>query len=353
MRAAGQAGGLGGGAMSGQAAWPDPGKVNAYCRTRIAGFEDFASIRPIGDGFSNPTFLAETGSGKRYVLRAMPRHPAAAGAHRIDREYRVICALRGSAVPVPTPIHHCADAGVVGSPFYIMSFVPGTVYTNGQLPGAAGARRSVFLDLAACLGRLHGIDYRAIGLQDYGKRDGTAHFARLLATMRQIYRDAQMGHEPAMERLLDRLSGVSPMASKPALVHGDYRLGNVVVDDERSGIAAILDWELSTLGDPFMDVAYCTLMYHWASPVFGTVIGAGAGIPAEAEFLESYCREAGTASMPNLAPYQALCLLRLACITQAALYREAQGTALARPLPEGHQPGEVARLALDILGRST
>jgi aminoglycoside phosphotransferase (APT) family kinase protein len=354
MNPAGDPGGLGEGCIVAQAeVWPDLGKVNAYCRTRIAGFEDFVSIKPIGDGFSNPTFLAITASGMRRVLRAMPLHPASAGAHRIDREYRVISALQHSRVPVPLPIHHCAEPAPVGSPFYIMSFVPGTVYANGKLPEAPGARRLVFLDLAACLGRLHGVDYRAMGLQDYGKKDAGAHFTRLVATMRQIYQDAQLGHEPAMERLFDVLSGISPAAEKTTLVHGDYRLGNVVIDPERSEIAAILDWELSTLGDPLMDVAYCTLMYHWASPTFGTVIGAGEGIPREAEFLETYCRHAGLPTLPDLVPYQALCLLRLACITQAALYREAHGTALMRPLPQGHQPGEVARLALDLLGQST
>ena len=353
MTVAGEAGEEGGsGATDSPGAVPALGPINAYCRGRIDGFEELVTISAIGEGFSNPTFLVTSGSGRRLVLRAMPQHLSAASAHRIDREYKVITALQATDVPVPRPVLFCADPGPAGSPFYLMSYVQGTVYANGALPAAEGARRRIFLDLARCLGRLHATDYRGIGLSTYGRGPGSAHFQRRVSAMSQLYRDTELSREPLMETLIEKLAGMSPAAHRTCLIHGDYRLGNVVIDPELDAVAAILDWELSTLGDPMMDVGYCTLMYHWASPAFGTVIGAGAGVPTEEDFLAAYCEEAGERQLPDLSPYQALCLLRLACITQAALHREAHGVALPRPLPAGHLPGEVASLALDLMTRA-
>lgn len=353
MKVAGEAGEEGDcGATDSPGAVPALGPINAYCRGRIDGFEELVAISAVGEGFSNPTFLVTSGSGRRLVFRAMPRHLSVASAHRIDREYKVITALQDTGVPVPRPVLFCADPGPAGSPFYLMSYVQGTVYANGALPGTEGARRSVFLDLARCLGRLHATDYRAIGLGTYGRGPGSAHFQRQVSAMSQLYRDTELSREPVMERLIEQLAVMAPNAQRTCLIHGDYRLGNVVIDTEQDRIAAILDWELSTLGDPMMDVGYCTLMYHWTSPAFGTVVGAGAGIPTEEEFLAAYCEEACERELPDLRPYQALCLLRLACITQAALHREAHGVALSRPLPAGHLPGEVASLALDLIARA-
>ena len=336
------------------AAPPDLARVNSYGRAHISAFEDFVSIRPIGSGYSNPTYRVDTESGDAQVLRAMPARRSAASAHRIDREYRVISALRASAVPVPVPrpIHHCADPGPAGTPFYLMSYVPGPVFVDGALPDDPAARRRVYLALAECLGRLHAADHRALGLSTFGTRSGGAHLERQVATMPRLYRDTQMGHEPAMERLIALLESVVPEDHATCLVHGDFRLGNMVVSPGLTGIAAVLDWELSTLGDPLTDVGYCTLMYHWDSPVFGTVIGAGEGIPEEGEFLDTYCRMVGRSALPDLSLYQALSLFRLACITQAALHREAAGQALPRPLPPENHPASVAKLALDLAERS-
>jgi aminoglycoside phosphotransferase (APT) family kinase protein len=334
------------------AAPPGLAQINCYGHAHISGFEDFVSIRPIGSGYSNPTYRVDTASGDAQVLRAMPARRSAASAHRIDREYRVIGALRASTVPVPRPIHYCADAGPAGTPFYLMSYVSGPVFVDGALPDDPAARRRIYLALAECLGRLHAADYRALGLSSFGTRSGGAHFERQVATMTRLYRDTEMGHEPAMERLIGLLGSTVPDEHATCLVHGDFRLGNMVVSPELTGIAAVLDWELSTLGDPLTDVGYCTLMYHWDSPIFGTVIGAGEGIPEESEFLETYCRLVGRSGLPDLSLYQALSLFRLACITQAALHREAAGQALARPLPPENHPPSVAKLALDLAERS-
>lgn len=333
-------------------ALPDLGRINIYGRTHIGGFEDFTAIRPIGSGYSNPTYRVDTAGGDAQVLRAMPARRSSASAHRIDREYRAISALRASDVPVPRPIHYCADAAPAGTPFYLMSYVDGPVFVDGALPGDPAARRRIFLALAECLGRLHAADHRALGLATFGARSGLAHFERQVATMTRLYRDTAMDHVPAMERLIDLLAAARPADPKACLVHGDFRLGNMVVSPELTGIAAVLDWELSTLGDPLTDVGYCTLMYHWESPVFGTVIGAGSGIPEESEFLETYARAAGRTDLPDLSLYQAFSLFRLACITQAALHRAAAGHRLPRALPPENHPAVVAHLALDLAQKS-
>lgn len=344
--AAGEAG------ESALAAPPDLRKINMYGRTHIGGFEDFIAIRPIGSGYSNPTYRVDTAGGDAQVLRAMPARRSSSSAHRIDREYRAISALRASDVPVPRPIHYCADAAPAGTPFYLMSHVDGPVFVEGALPGDPAARRRIFLALAECLGRLHAADHRALGLASFGARAGAAHFERQVATMTRLYRETAMDHVPAMERLIELLAAATPADPKACLVHGDFRLGNMVVDPELTGIAAVLDWELSTLGDPLTDVGYCTLMYHWDSPVFGTVIGAGDGVPDESEFLETYSRAAGRDALPDLSLYQAFSLFRLACITQAALHRAAAGHRLPRALPPENHPAAVAHLALDLAQRS-
>ncbi len=331
---------------------PDLAPINLYGRTHISGFKDFISIQPIGNGYSNPTYRVETASGDIQVLRAMPAHRSAASAHRIDREYRVISALRFSAVPVPRPIHYCADAWPAGTPFYLMDFVTGRVFTDGSLPESPAARRRIFLALAQCMGRLHAVNHRALGLAKFGARSQGGHFERQVETMTRLYRDTETGHVPAMEKLIAFLTNATPTGHDICLVHGDFRLGNMVVTPDLTDIAAVLDWELSTLGDPLTDVGYCTLMYHWNSPVFGTVIGAGQGIPDEHEFLETYCRAAGRQGVPDLALYQAFSLFRLACITQAALHREAAGQALPRALPPENRPAIVAQTALDLAERS-
>lgn len=322
--------------------------INSYGRTHIPDFRDFIAIQPIGEGFSNPTYKVDTQCGAAQVLRAMPALRSAASAHRIDREFEVITALQQSAVPVPRPIYYCNDAHVAGTEFYLMDYVAGHVFSNGALPDGLQAKRRIYLALAECLGRLHAADHRALGLSKFGARSGNEHFERQIETMTNLYRDTEMGNLPEMEALIMLLRASHPEPHAPCIIHGDYRLGNVIVNPELDRIGAILDWEMSTIGDPLTDVGYCTLMYHWKSPAFGTVIGAGEGIPIENEFLETYCRAAGRSSLPYLGLYQALSLFRLACITQAALHRKAAGRGGLRDLPPDHEPAALARLALEL-----
>lgn len=331
--------------------WPEPpllAPINVYCRQRIPGFQDFVAITPIGEGFSNPTYRVENARGEIQVLRAMPPRRSVTTAHRIDREYRVMSALQGSAVPVPRLIHYCEDTAPAGTPFYLMEYVAGPVFTGGTLPDNPAARRRIIVALADCLGCLHTVDYRARGLGKFGARSGRGYIERQVATMTRLYRDTEMGRSLEMESLIALLTTFSPESSEPCLVHGDYRLGNVVVDPDLQGIAAVLDWELSTIGDPLTDLAYCLLMYRWGSANFGAVVRDAEGVPSEAEFVSTYCQAAGRSSLPDLALYQAFSLFRLACITQAALHREAAGHALRRALSPEQYPAAIARTALDL-----
>jgi aminoglycoside phosphotransferase (APT) family kinase protein len=329
---------------------PDLDRVNAYGRSRIDPFVDYVAIRPIGEGHSNPTFQVVTATGEAHVLRAMPWTRSAASAHRVDREFRVISALAESPLPVPRAIHLCEDPEPIGKTFYLMEFVEGPIFANGRLPQDEAQRRQVFLALADCLGTLHAIDVRAVGLSGYGGRRPGSFFERQITTMTNLYRSTQTGIKPEMEDLIGYLASHTPQPVPARLVHGDFRLGNVVMQTNLAGVAAVLDWELSTLGDPLTDLGYCTLMYHWDSKAFGSVIGVP-GVPSEAEFVDAYCRRAGLASVPALGFHQAFSLFRLACITQAAMHRSAIGEALQRPVPKDNEPEVLARLALRLANR--
>lgn len=324
--------------------------LNAYGRSHVEDFEDYVSISPIGEGYSNPTYRVVTGRGVSHVLRAMPSRRSSASAHRIDREYRVISALAQSAVPVPAAIHFCGEGGVLGTPFYLMEYVEGPVYSEGRLPPPA-TRRSIYLALARYMGALHSADYRALGLADYAVHRRGDYFERQISTMTRLYRESETSRSGEMEELIVALQVAMPTPAVPRLIHGDFRLGNMVVSSGLRDIAAVLDWELSTLGDPLTDVGYCSLMYHWDSKIFGTVMGV-ADVPAEAEFLDTYCQHAGRTGVPKLGFYQAFSLFRLACITQAALHRQAAGHRLTRPVPPENRPAVLARLALDLAARS-
>lgn len=242
-------------------------------------------------------------------------------------------------------IAYCANPEPIGTPFFLMEHVEGTVFSNGTLP-ASKYRQHLLLELARHLGALHTLDYRALGLAAFS-RSGRLYIRRQIETMTRLYRATELDRLSEMEELIALLARFAPQ-STTCLLHGDFRLGNVVVTPDFRHIAAILDWELSALGDPLSDVAYCTLMYHWDSPVFGSVVGIHDGVPDEEAFIAAYCAAAGLDQLPALGLYQAFSLFRLACITQAALHREVSGHRMQRHLPEAHHPAVVARLALRL-----
>ena len=249
-------------------------------------------------GQSNPTFHITDGGGRMYVLRKKPPGKLLPSAHQVDREYRVIKALSDHTdVPVPKPYALCQDDGVIGTAFYIMEFTPGRVLADPRMPGISPADRAkIFDSMNDVLARIHNVDYRAVGLGDFG-REGQ-YIQRQISRWSSQYDLARTEHIEAMEQLKQWLPANIPPGDETRINHGDYRLGNTIVHPTEPRIVAVLDWELSTLGHPLADLGYNCMMYH-----FGEGFGASGGyagldlkafgIPSEAEYLAAYARRTG------------------------------------------------------------
>src|SRR5262249_42518379 len=226
----------------------DAGQLERYLDAQIAGFAGPLSVRQFKGGQSNPTYLLET-PGQRYVLRRKPPGKLLPSAHAVDREYRVIRALHAQGFPVAAPLAYCADESVAGTAFYVMDFVDGRVFWEPQMAGSDRAERAAIYDsMNAAIARLHALDPVRIGLADFGK--GENYVARQVDRWSKQYRASETDQIDAMERLIDWLPQHIPEGGPVRLVHGDYRLDNLIVARDRSEILAVLDWELSTLPDP-------------------------------------------------------------------------------------------------------
>jgi len=231
----------------------DVGALDAYLREHVTGFRGPLDVEQFKGGQSNPTFLLKT-PGARYVMRAKPA-PAAKllpSAHAVDREYRVITALGGAGVPVPRTFALCVDEGVIGRAFYVMDYVEGRVLWDQALPGMGrDERRAIYDAMNRVIAQLHGVDYQAIGLETFGKPGN--YFARQLDRWSKQYRASETEKIEAMDRLMAWLPGAIPPGDETTIVHGDYRLDNCMVSDDGT-LAAVLDWEICTLGDPLADL---------------------------------------------------------------------------------------------------
>ncbi len=280
-------------------------------------------------GQSNPTYRIDTTSGS-YVLRRKPVGVLLPSAHQVDREYRVIAALHPTGFPVPRPYGLCMDDAVIGSAFYVMEMVEGRTIWDGTMPDLAPAqRRAHYLAMIDTLAELHNTDHVAIGLEDYG-RPGN-YFERQVARWTRQYRGAETEPMPAMERLIDFLPRTVPAQDRTSIVHGDYRVDNLrFALGTEPRVAAVLDWELSTLGDPVADLTY--YLMSWVTEPEGRsgVLGCAGdvtGIPELSEMLERYCARTGRAAPIALDWYFAFNLFRLASIVQGIKKRVAIGTA--------------------------
>src|SRR6266700_1827156 len=232
----------------------DLARLADYLTARLPGFAGQLRVRQFKGGQSNPTYLIET-PGRRYVLRRKPPGRLLPSAHAVDREFRVVSALQAQNFPVAQPLLYCEDAGVVGTPFYLMEHVEGRVFWEPHMPqAAAGERAAVYDAMNATLARLHAFDPAAIGLGDFGR--GENYVARQVERWSKQYRASQTGEIEDMERLMEWLPAHLPPAAPVRIVHGDYRLDNVIVGLSAPTIRAVLDWELSTLGDPLADFTY-------------------------------------------------------------------------------------------------
>lgn len=312
--------------MTGQ---PDAGRLAAFVRERVEPFDGALALRRIEGGQSNPTWIVDAGA-RRYVLRSKPAGVLLPSAHAIEREFRVMQGLAGTAVPVPRVRALCEDAGVLGSAFYLMDFVEGRVLTDQTLPGMAPAERAAhYAELARVLAALHAVDHRSAGLADFG-REGR-YVERQIERWTRQYRASETESIGDMERLIDWLAAHVPAQSATCLVHGDYRLDNVVFHATQPRIVAVLDWELSTLGDPLVDLAYHCMGWHIALGTHRTLAGVDLGplgIPDEAAQIASYCRAAGSGEdIAHWPFYLAFNLFRLAAIQQGVARRALLGNA--------------------------
>jgi aminoglycoside phosphotransferase (APT) family kinase protein len=310
----------------------DAERLEEYLSTTIAGFAGPVAIRQFNGGQSNPTYLIET-VARRYVLRRKPPGKLLPSAHAVDREFRVITALSAQGFPVARPLRYCDDASIVGTPFYLMDFVEGRVFWEPDIPDAtAAARAAVYDSVNATLARLHTFDPVALGLTDFGR--GENYVARQVERWSRQYRASETERIDDMERLIAWLPGHLPPPAPVRLVHGDYRLDNVIIASSSPEVVAVLDWELSTLGDPLADFAY--YLMAWDMPLspsgigFGSLAGrdlAALGLPSRAAEVEAYRSRTGLDAAPHLATYLAYNFFRVAAILQGIAGRVRDGTA--------------------------
>jgi aminoglycoside phosphotransferase (APT) family kinase protein len=320
----------------------DESAFERYLTEHVSGFEGSLTIRQFEGGQSNPTFALET-PGKRYVMRKQPPGELLPSAHQVDREYRVMKALEHTDVPVPIMYCLCEDPAVIGTKFYVMELVEGRLFPQTLLPGLTpDERRGIYLDLARVLAALHNVDVEAVGLSDFG-RPGN-YYERQVGRWTKQYVASKTEEIEAMEKLMAWLPAHIPEQKKTVIVHGDYRLGNTLIHPTEPRLVAVLDWELSTLGDGLADLGYLCQDYHadsYFSEGLGTANLAELGIPTEDEFVAAYCAAAGIDAIDNWSFYVIYNMFRSAAIIQGVYKRGLDGNASSET---ALQYGEVARI---------
>jgi aminoglycoside phosphotransferase (APT) family kinase protein len=308
----------------------DVAAVERYLAAEVPGFRGPLTAEKFGFGQSNPTFRLKSPSGT-LVLRRKPPGELLKSAHAVDREFRVQKALAQTDVPVAPMVALCEDDSVIGSMFYVMAYQPGRHFIVPTLDALSPAERgAVFDEMNRVLAALHSVDYEAVGLGDFG-RPGS-YFARQLGRWTKQYRASETGTLPDMDALIDWLERNQPEDDgRVSLVHGDYRIDNMIYEAERPRIAAVLDWELSTLGHPFSDLAYQCMQWRMPPGEEGRGLAGidrkALGIPTEAEYIETYCRRMGLPGIPSFDFCLAFSFFRMAAIVQGVKKRGLDGNA--------------------------
>jgi len=330
----------------------DPAPLEVWFRANVESPAEPLLLSQFNKGASNPTFLLTAGA-KRWVMRKKPPGELLASAHQVEREYRVMSALGSIGFPVPRMRALCEDTAVVGTAFYVMDFLEGRIFRDAKLPGMEPPERAAIYDnLNETLARLHGVDFAAIGLADYG-RPGS-YFKRQMDRWTKQYRGAEMEHIEEMERLITELPALIPDTDEVSIAHGDYRLENVMFHPTEPRIIAVLDWELSTLGHPLADIAYGCILYHSRSEGWGTVAGVdlkAAGIPSESEYVAAYCRRTGRDGIPGFNALLAFSMFRLASIGQGVFKRNLTGIGTGVASTDNSHTRQLAADACAILER--
>jgi aminoglycoside phosphotransferase (APT) family kinase protein len=323
----------------------DVARLEAYLRENVEGFSGTLEVAQFKGGQSNPTYRLSAG-GTSYVLRRKPPGNLLPSAHAVDREYKVITALAKAGIPVPRTYCLCTDDSVVGTWFYVMECVEGRIFWEPQLPGMEAAERAAIYDaMNDVIARIHSADYEALGLGDFGKPGN--YFERQITRWSKQYKASETETIEAMDKLIAWLPDHIPPGDDTSVVHGDYRLDNMVFHPTEPRVLAVLDWELSTLGNPLGDFSYHLMPWRLSPDVFRGFAGvdlAGLGIPSEDDYVAAYCRRTGRDGIPDLDFYMAYNMFRLAGIAQGIMGRVRDGTAaskhaietgkLARPIAE-------------------
>jgi aminoglycoside phosphotransferase (APT) family kinase protein len=299
----------------------------AYLREHLPGFAGPLTVKKFAGGQSNPTYKLETPQAE-YVLRKKPPGTLLPTAHMVDREHRVLSALSQTDVPVAQPRLFCADTAIIGSEFFVMDYVAGRIFWDAGLPQLVAAeRRPLYKEMARVLASLHNVDYAKVGLSDYGKPGN--YFERQISRWASQYEAAKTDPLPEMDSLLTYLKANVPGDASVSLVHGDYRLDNMIFHPSEPRVLAVLDWELSTLGHPLADLAYSCMPYHLGSPEREPLAKVAedpeSGIPSEREFVAYYCAFAGREANLDLRFYLAFSLFRYASIVQGVYKRGLSG----------------------------
>ncbi len=306
----------------------DEAALRRYLADHLEGFSGPLDVVQFEGGQSNPTYLLRDET-RTYVMRKKPPGELLPSAHAVDREYRVMSALADTEVPVPETYLFCADESIIGTPFFVMERVPGRVLIDPLLPDLRPAdRRALYEHFVEVLAALHRVDHEAVGLGDFG-RPGN-YYARQISRWSKQYRASETERIEAMDRLIDWLPENIPESDQSGIVHGDYRLGNCIVHPSEPRIVSVLDWELSTLGHPLADLAYCCMGYRADTGHTGSFLEidfAATGIPTEDEFVGRYCRLTGRDEIEHWTFYVAFALFRMAAIVQGVYKRGLDGIA--------------------------
>ena len=330
----------------------DARAFDAWAAAHVEGFRGPSRATKFPTGQSNPTYLVEAPSG-RYVLRRKPPGKLLKSAHMIEREYRVLRALEGAGFPAPRALALCEDGGVVGTAFYLMAHVDGRIFWNPALPELEREERGKIFDaMNEGLAKLHGIDVAAAGLADFGKPG--SYFARQLQRWTEQYRASETSAIDDMDRLIVWLGRHVPADDgRVALVHGDWRIDNMIFDAQAPRLLAVLDWELSTLGHPFADLAYQCMYWRMpnASNGLGGIDRAAEGIPTEAEYVAAYCRRGGLDGIADWTFLIAFSFFRIIAIAQGVYKRSLDGNASnpERARQYGKAVPMMARLAMEAI----